>query len=329
MWRKKLSAAFITAVFLFAINFTVYAADPCDRACMEQTVDNVIQAMIAHSPNQLRLSKQVHYTENGQELRIGDGLWATASAAGKYRLYVTDPESGQIGFLGTVSENGEMNLVALRLKIFETVIEEIEVLVARPNEPTGEGGDTDAGLLAEEKMVKPRPQFLETVPEKERMSREDLIKVANSYFTHLANNTGNHTAPFADTCERYENGGRTTNKPPGKGPFDALGGYDITALGCEEQQKTGWFRFVTDIRNRRFPIVDRERGLVLGFAFFEHNAAFREYTLPNGKTVPNFFKSPLTYEISELFQIRGGKIDQIEAVVITVPYGMTADVWDE
>ena len=315
----------IAFIWLFPAN----ASDPCDRACMEKTVDNVIQAMINHNSNQLRLSKKVHYTENGQELRIGDGLWATASASGNYKLYVTDQESGQIGFFGTISENGEMNLMALRLKIFETVIEEMEVLIARPSEPTGEGGDTDAGLLAEEKMVKPRSRFLQTVPEDERMSREDLMKIANSYFTHLANNTGNYTAPFADTCERYENGGRTTNKPPGKGSFEATGGYDITALGCEDQQKTGWFRFVTDIRNRRFPIVDIERGLVLSFAFFEHNAAFREYKLPNGKTVPNFFKSPLTYEISELFQIRDGKIDQIEAVVITVPYGMTADVWDE
>jgi hypothetical protein len=97
---------------------------------------------------------------------------------------------------------------------------------------------------------------------------------------------------------------------------------------CAAQQKTGFFSFVTDIRNRRFPIVDRERGLVMAFAYFDHDAAPMKIKLTNGQTMDNVVKAPLTFEISELFQIHGGKIDQIEAVINTVPYGMTAAVWD-
>ena len=100
-------------------------------------------------------------------------------------------------------------------------------------------------------------------------------------------------------------------------------------MGCEDQQKTGWFAFVTEIRNRRFPIVDVERGLVLSFGYFDHNAAFREYPLPDGTVTPNVLSYPQTIQISELFQIRDGKIDQIEAVINSVPYGMKSDVWDE
>lgn len=49
---------------------------------------------------------------------------------------------------------------------------------------------------------RPRPQSLQTVPGPERMTRERLVEVADSYCTGLANQTGNFVAPFAPSCER-------------------------------------------------------------------------------------------------------------------------------
>ncbi|MBN1398617.1 MAG: hypothetical protein JXA06_11345 [Bacteroidetes bacterium] len=72
-----------------------------------------------------------------------------------------------------------------------------------------------------------------------------------------------------------------------------------------------------------------ELGPVLSFGFFGYNAAVREYSLPDGKMTPNILTYPQTIEISELFQIRDGKIDQIEAVINSVPYRLKSDVWDE
>ena len=74
---------------------------------------------------------------------------------------------------------------------------------------------------------------------------------------------------------------------------------------------------------------DIERGLVLAFGFFDHDAAVRSYPLPDGTMTPNILTYPQTIEISELFQIRKGKIDQIEAVINSVPYRMKSEVWDE
>jgi hypothetical protein len=54
-----------------------------------------------------------------------------------------------------------------------------------------------------------------------------------------------------------------------------------------------------------------------------------EYPLPNGKMIKNILTNPQTIEISEMFQIRDGKIDQIEAVINSVPYGMKSEVWDK
>jgi hypothetical protein len=301
------------------------ASDVCDRACLEGMVNRYIDALVAHDPARLPLAVDARFTENGQELRFGDGLWGTASGPGKYKLYVSDPEGGQVGFLGTVFENGTPVYMALRLRVEYGLIREAETILARPSAGSP---FPPAGKTLEEKG-QPRPQFLRTVPVRERMSREELVSIANSYFTGLAGNTGRNVAPFAPTCQRWENGAQTTNNPAFGGTSASNGGPNIVAMNCEDQQKSGFFPFVTSIRDRRFPVVDRERGLVLSFAFFEHDARMRTIKLTTGQTVPNPVNAPLTFEIAELFQIDKGKIDQVEAVLNTVPYGMTSDVWDE
>jgi len=310
------------AAWLGVLTGAAHAGDICDRACLEGFVDRYIGAMVAHDPSPLPWAAHARFTENGQELRIGDGLWGTASAPGKYKLYVADPEDGQVGFYGTVFENGTPVLLALRLKIENQTISEAETIVARAS-----GGPMGAAGKTMEDKGRPRPQFLRTVPENERMTRRDLVRTGDSYFTGLAANSGRNTAPFVPTCQRLENGAQTTNNP-GFAPTRP-GAVNIVAMGCEAQQKSGFFPFVTSIRNRRYPVVDRERGLVLSFAFFEHQGRIKEIHLTTGETVPSPVLAPTTYEISELFQIDKGKLDQIEAVLNTVPYGMTSRVWDE
>jgi hypothetical protein len=319
---KALLVAFACAAVL-SLSSKARASDMCDSKCLDAMVDSYMAAMVAHDPGRLPLARHVEFTENGVHLRLGDGLWATASAPGRYKLYVPDPEDGQIGFYGTVFENGTPVLLALRLKVDYGLISEIETIVARPS-TLGLSTFPSAGKTLEEKGH-PRPQFSEVIPPDQRMSRADLVRVANMYFTGLGANTGQNTAPFWPTCNRWEDAMQTTNQPPRKGET----GFNVLTLGCSAQQKSGFFSFVTGIRNRRFPVVDRANGLVMSFAFFDHQGALKEIHLTNGETVPSPVKAPLTLEISELFQIHGGKIDQVEAVINTVPYGMTSAVWDQ
>jgi hypothetical protein len=52
------------------------AAEPsCDRACLEGFVDQYLAALVAQDPSRLPLAKNARYTENGQELKLGDGMW--------------------------------------------------------------------------------------------------------------------------------------------------------------------------------------------------------------------------------------------------------------
>ena len=61
-------------------------------------------------------------------------------------------------------------------------------------------------------LVTPRQAFLADVPAGERTSREDMINAANSYFEVIEHGNG-ELAPFAEDCERHENGVQTTHNP--------------------------------------------------------------------------------------------------------------------
>jgi hypothetical protein len=290
--------------------------DPCDRLCLEGIIDRYLEALVAHDPTRLPLAREIKTTENGQRLEVGDGLWNTASGLGSYRLLVADPEAGQAAFLGTIRENGNPAILALRLKVAEGAILEVEKLVARTEE--------DAERL--EQVGSPHPCFVTSVPASERASREALVATANMYFVGLERNDGKGVYPFTDDCNRLENGKQTTNNPS-----EEPQAFDIQALGCREQFETGFFRFVTRIRDRRFVLVDPERGLALAFVFFDHAGNVTSVELANGMTIPIGVSRPWTWEIAELFKVEKGLIRQIEAVVRESPYGMSSgwSTWEE
>ena len=56
-------------------------------------------AMLDHNPAELPLTKDARYTENGQELKIGDGLWGTLTGFGSYQLFIDDPTAGEVELL--------------------------------------------------------------------------------------------------------------------------------------------------------------------------------------------------------------------------------------
>ena len=112
--------------------FTARAADPaCDRACLEGFMNQYLDAMVAHDPSHLSVSPTVKFTEDDVVLKLGDGLWATASGRGAYKEYFDDPEEGQVAFFGTMKENGHGIALALRLKIENRRISEAESVVVR------------------------------------------------------------------------------------------------------------------------------------------------------------------------------------------------------
>jgi hypothetical protein len=299
------------------------AAPPCDRGCLEGFVDHYLDAVAANRPDQLPLAAGVHFTEDGQQLAIGDGLWNSLRAKGSYRLFVTDVAAGQVAFLGSIEEDnadpakGTPALLALRLKVKDRQIAAIEQIVIR-----------DEKAAARVNALTPDPVYLQAVPAAEPMSRAALIATANKYFTGMQQNDGKGDYPFTDDCNRIENGMQTTNVPTPAGetrPDPKTSSMYSAQWSCLEQFQSGLLHFVNRIRDRRFVAVDPERGLVYAFAFFDHSAgASRSFTTPGGRAVTAGPVQPWTWEIAELFKIEKGRIRRIQALLQRSPYGMNS-----
>jgi hypothetical protein len=295
------------AGFLFSFAGAAQAADAsCDRFCLNGLVEQYLAALVAHDPARLPLAKNARYTENGQTLKLGEGMWGPPSLKlGTYKLYFADPQGGQVGFFGTIEEHAHPVILALRLKIDSRKISEMEALVVRKT----------AGVFSEPQNLVDKPIFTQALAPAERRPREELIRVANSYFEGLEQATEKVT-PFDKDCQRIENGVITSNNPDGANA--------IQKMSCGEQFATGFSKVITQVRDRRFPVVDEERGLVLAIVSFDHSGQHETTVWADGSARPVNppFDQPFTFEIGELFKIVDGKINRIEALVFPVPYGM-------
>jgi hypothetical protein len=157
------------------------------------------------------------------------------------------------------------------------------------------------------------------------MTRPDLVRTANMYFSGMQLNDGKGKYPFGDDCNRIENGAQTTNAPSnGKPRPDPKTATGYSAMwSCREQFESGLIHFVSRIRDRRYVAVDHERGLVVAFAFFDHDAGkSRSFKTPDGRDVVGGPVQPWTWMIAELFKVEGGLLHEIEAILERVPYGM-------
>ena len=306
----------------------------CDRACLEGYVDKYMDAMLAHEVSPALFAANVRFTENGVELPLGaEGLWASMVGKGTYKFYVPDSDINQVAFIGTAREASDANrdgdpvAIALRLKIRDGLISEAEQLVIRADSGMG-GGNMPPAAVSIERGGSPHPIYSEVIPEAERPSREELITVANKYFTGMQKNDGKGDYPFTDDCDRLENGSRTTNAPLrlGQTKPDPKTSTDYSASwSCREQFESGLLYFVTRIRDRRFVAVDRERGLVFAFGFFDHAAGkTRFFKTPDGRDVEAGPIAPWTWQIAEIFRIENGQIRRIEAILQKSPYGMNS-----
>jgi hypothetical protein len=305
-----------------AVAFTATAPTPpaplvaCNSVCLNGWVDRYLDAMQAHDGSLDLFARDAKLTENGIRLPLGhEGLWHGMTGKGSYRFYVPDVETQQVAFIGTVRENGKTTTdgtlvgLALRLKIVDNHITEVEQLAIRPdNTQQVAGGGAPAAAPrfpptgeAVDRMGQPNPLFREVIPEGKRPSREEMIHTANYYFAGLQRNDGKGYYPFTDDCDRFENGMQTTNIPQ----LDRATGQTVKR-GCKKQFEESLKGIVSRIRDRRFVAVDREHGIVFAFVFFDH------------------VNINWTWQMAELFKIENGQIRRIEAVFQRAPYGINS-----
>ncbi|HEY4213615.1 MAG TPA: hypothetical protein VGM84_19210 [Steroidobacteraceae bacterium] len=291
-------------------------AAACDGACLTGIAEKYLAGLLAHDASKAPIAKGTRYSENNVDLPLPDGLWRTVDSLGKYRLYVPDPKEGSIGFFAKATEQGAPVLVATRLKVVNGQITEIESIVPRLGATVG-GGPSSTPRV-DQLGDAPRKQFTTPLPADKRRSREQMIKIANTYFTGIETNTGDKPPEFAKDCLRLENGSQTSGLPTKEGATPGSANF-----GCIEAFRLGYYREDTRLRNRRVLAIDEEHGLVYTGMFIDHDATLHSYKLKDGRTNTNKNTAAWTWAAQELFQIDAeGKISQVEAVLLSVPYGM-------
>ena len=283
------------------------------RADLYAMAERYLEALVAKDAGRLPLAPGAVFTENNVQLKLGDGLWNTISARRPtYDLKCADLIEGQVSWIGIIEEDGHPAVMMLRLALVRSAtggaIAEIETIVCRAHElgpfPQIEGYDT------------PRPLMLADVPEDQRVSRSEMIRIANGYFETIELNDGTLHTDFTDDCDRIENGLQTTRVH--------IDGYPIAAMGTADQFRLGQYIYDDRLRDRRYPLVDEDKGIVCAAGFIDHAGKVLDVTWTDGSTHKSIFHFPHSFVLLELFKIVGGKIAGVEAVFVTVPYNMVS-----
>lgn len=277
----------------------------CDRECLIDYARNYIDALADRDFSRARLAPNVVFSENNVVMPVGnDGLWGTISAVRPGALELADKQTGNAAWFGIVEEHGNPAYLAMRIKVEAGLITEIETIVNRLPDMPKPFGDPD--------QVSHDPTWNDVLSQEEWRPRERLIAVADGYFNTVELNDGQVFTDFAEDCGRLENGVSTTTN----------GGSASIAQGCREQFLLGIYRINKRVRERRYPLVDEELGVVVGTGFFDHANTFDRYTLTDGRQMNTVLKWPNSISLIEAFKIRSGKISRVEAVFTYVPYFM-------
>jgi len=292
---------------------------------LEDLLGEYYAALADGDPGRLPLAADVRFTENGQRIAIGTGLWATATGAADSRVVMVSEEAygpggtaGSVAGWGMITEGGADGadgagaLLGVRLKTTGKAISEIETVVVR-RAPFGR-------TTFPERLLEPSAAMAQILEPTDRGSREDLVRAASGYLDGVARDDAG-LIPAADDCIRIENGLQTVLNPDADGfpeTFVSSGGLGGLGLGVRAQIRTLAFRYIEDIRDRRFVAADTERGLVLVCCFFDHPGKVRGAGFNSPIAAPN------SMLIWELFKVAGGLIRRIEAIGAAFPYGMRA-----
>ena len=327
MKLERLMIAFTLAVSLAMLG-TTGCAKSYDRQGLVDLMQQYLEALPTHDASNLPFAEDVKFTENSAEdvelLEVGQGLWETATAGPtEFQIYAADPEAQAAAGLVVMQEDNKDIILGARIKLENGKITEAEHMVVRA------GGMSKMPYSEMPSLQKARPGFAEDIPEGERMTREDLLRIGLSYYDALTSEDGTR-APFSPKCERRENGmttaGGTPPKPKAKADPDSpmpTGGFGGIPMDCAGQLSAGVFSYITEIKPHMV-VADVQKGISVGFSMFRHDGTKR---LPadaepgtDNKTTWGQFNLAAVH----IYKIRNGELYEIEAPGMTLPYGVTS-----
>ena len=210
----------------------------CTRELLKATTSSYFAALAAHDPSLLPLADNLKFTENGKESKPADApLWKTAGTL-KYSHSALDVETCNAATQAVVPDGAKDIPVAVRIKLVNQKITEIETIAARAGDYTGVSSNTTA-LAATKDTI----EWEEPVASDQRNTRGELTAWMTKYFKQFPAGVCNTTS----TCKRIENGG---------GNFVCSEGASCAASSSAA------------VLNPRLVLADVETGVGVGFTLF-------------------------------------------------------------
>jgi hypothetical protein len=282
----------IVALAALAAGATSASAQaPCDRACLTRVIDAYFAALIANDAGALRQAARARITENGADKKLADTFWDGAQSIA-YRFDIVNTNRGDTGTETViVNADGSKTMHMLRLKVANGAITEIETIKANR-------GEADR-LWDPDRLESVSPDLQLSIPVAERDSYYELIATAEGYWRAFQTNgtPDYHPARLLPDARRFENGLQTTGLVRDGQYVSAQAGF-------------GAGRFLNrNIWDRRYPVVDEERGIVLSIVRFgiKGGAQSQSAVTSNDRLV------------AEFFAVKRGYIQEIQAVLFNLP----------
>jgi hypothetical protein len=283
----------VAALAVFAASAATSAAGQpaCDRACLTGYIDAYFTALFANDAARLRQAARARITDNGTERKLADTFWDSAAEA-VYRFDIVNTDRGDTGTQTVIrNADGTKTMHMVRLKVQNGAITEIETI--RANQ-----GEADR-LWDPDRLTAVSPDLTQSIRVAERDSYYELIGTAEGYWRAFQTNGTPEYRParLLPDARRYENGLQTTG-------LVRNGEYQSAQRGFDEG------RFLNrNIWDRRYPVVDEERGIVLSIVRFgiKGGATSASAVTANDRLV------------GEFFAVKRGYIQEIQAVLFNLP----------
>ena len=270
------------------------ATAACGHACLEKIGDQYRAAYAARNPKLAPFAAKVRFSENNVEMAFPQASWNAITSEVGPALTYSDTVTGNVAIHTSIMMTNTPAHLAIRLKVINGKITEVEHimstkrLISAPPTPFGDIRDID-------------PEMPTVLKPSERVSRAEMIRLADGYFKTLSQNDGQIFTKFNANCHRVENG------------------FETAKDGCDTSFKNGNFAFNERVR-REWIVVDEEKGLIMGRGFIDHRGVMVNYKLTNGQDRVSPFQEPHTWSMLESFKIKNGGLGPVIATFIGAPY---------
>jgi hypothetical protein len=290
---RLLTTAAVATVLTFAAVAAPRAQSPaaCNRACLTGFADTYFKALTANTPASVPLAPNAKITLNGKVVPLGGAFWDSADRT-VYRWDIVNDRLGDVASEAVVqSADGSKTMYMVRMKVAGGKVTEVETIKANQ-------GEADR-LWGPDNLKDVSPSLQLSIREADQDSYYGLIAAAESYWRAFQTNGTKeyHPAALLPDARRFENGVQTTGMVRDGAFVSAPEGFDAG-------------RFLgRNLWDRRYPVVDTERGIVLSIVRFglKDGSKSQSVATSNDRLV------------AEFFAVKKGLIQEIHAVLFNLP----------